>query len=192
MLEHMDTTQLTEEERAVYREIEAWKFNNDIDEVGPSIWALWYEHLHELLWDELRDDKIALTSPYAYQTIHLVKTQPDHAFMDIVATEDKTENASDLFLLAFQKTVKAIAEYKGDYNWGDYKGTYAGHLLQGLPAFSRFNIPISGGRSIVNAASKNHGPSWRMIVEMSSPPSALGIYPGGQSGNPVVATTTIL
>ena len=104
--------------------------------------------------------------------------------MDIVATEDKTENASDLFLLAFQKTVKAIAEYKGDYNWGDYKGTYAGHLLQGLPAFSRFDIPIGGGRSIVNAASKNHGPSWRMIVEMSSPPSALGIYPGGQSGNP--------
>ena len=184
MLEHMDATQLTEEERAVYREIEAWKFNNDIDEVGPSIWALWYEHLHELLWDELQDDKIALTTPYAYQTIHLVKTQPDHAFMDIVATEDKTENASDLFLLAFQKTVKTIAEYKGDYNWGDYKGTYAGHLLQGLPAFSRFNIPISGGRSIVNAASKNHGPSWRMIVEMSSPPSALGIYPGGQSGNP--------
>jgi len=104
--------------------------------------------------------------------------------MDIVATEDKTENASDLFLLAFQKTVKAIAEYKGDYHWGDYKGTYAGHLLQGLPAFSRFDIPIGGGRSIVNAASKNHGPSWRMIVEMSSPPSALGIYPGGQSGNP--------
>ena len=184
MLEQMDATQLTEEERAVYREIEAWKFNNDIDEVGPSIWALWYEHLHELLWDELQDQKIALTTPYAYQTIHLVKTQPDHAFMDIVATEDKTENASDLFLLAFQKTVKAIAEYKGDYHWGDYKGTYAGHLLQGLPAFSRFDIPIGGGRSIVNAASKNHGPSWRMIVEMSSPPSALGIYPGGQSGNP--------
>ena len=184
MLEHMDATQLTEEERAVCREIEAWKFNNDIDEVGPSIWGLWYEHLHELLWDELQDENIALTTPYAYQTIHLVKTQPDHAFMDIIATEDKTENASDLFLLAFQKTVKAIAAYKGDYHWGDYKGTYAGHLLQGLPAFSRFDIPIGGGRSIVNAASKNHGPSWRMIVEMSSPPSALGIYPGGQSGNP--------
>ena len=28
------------------------------------------------------------------------------------------------------------------------------------------------------------GPSWRMIVEMTSPPTAIGIYPGGQSGNP--------
>ena len=187
MLEQMDATQLTEEERAIYQEIKDWKFNNDIDEVGPSIWSLWYDHLHKLLWDELQDENIALATPYAYQTIHLVKTQPDHVFMDIVATENKTENANDIFLLAFQKAVKAIAEYKseeGDYNWGDYKSTYAGHLLQGLPAFSRFDIPIGGGRSIVNAASKNHGPSWRMIVEMSTPPSALGIYPGGQSGNP--------
>ena len=29
-----------------------------------------------------------------------------------------------------------------------------------------------------------HGPSWRMIVEMSSPPTAYVIYAGGQSGNP--------
>ena len=61
---------------------------------------------------------------------------------------------------------------------------HAGHLLQALPAFSRFDIPIGGGRNIVNATSENHGPSWRMIVEMTSPPTALGIYPGGQSGNP--------
>jgi penicillin amidase len=72
----------------------------------------------------------------------------------------------------------------GDYNWNAYKSTYVGHLLQALPAFSRFNLPIGGGGNIVNATKKNHGPSWRMIVEMSSPPTALGIYPGGQSGNP--------
>ena len=36
----------------------------------------------------------------------------------------------------------------------------------------------------MNATSKNHGPSWRMIVEITTPPTAMGIYPGGQSGNP--------
>jgi penicillin amidase len=59
-----------------------------------------------------------------------------------------------------------------------------GHLLQDLPAFSRFNLQIGGDGSTVNATTKNHGPSWRMIVEMTSPPTALGVYPGGQSGNP--------
>ena len=107
--------------------------------------------------------------------------------MDWGATPDKTETAKDLFLIAFQQAAEkilSVEKEKGSYAWGRYKATYAGHLLQGLPAFSRFNIPIGGDRSIVNATAENHGPSWRMIVEMTSPPTAIGIYPGGQSGNP--------
>jgi penicillin amidase len=107
--------------------------------------------------------------------------------MDIVETKDKKETARDLFLLSFKEVAKRlleIKEEKGDYQWANYKGTYVGHLLQALPAFSRFDIPIGGDRNIVNATAENHGPSWRMIVEMTSPPAALGIYPGGQSGNP--------
>jgi penicillin amidase len=72
----------------------------------------------------------------------------------------------------------------GDYKWADYKATYVGHLLQDLPAFSRFKLPIGGNSGIVNATSEDHGPSWRMIVELGDKPKALGIYPGGQSGNP--------
>ena len=134
--------------------------------------------------------QIALTTPYAYQTIHLVKTQPDHAFMDIVATEDKIRKRQRFILARLSKKAsQELLKYrtdKGDYNMGRLQRHLCRALmLQGLPAFSRFNIPISGGRSIVNAASKNHGPSWRMIVEMSSHHhTALGIYPGGQSGNP--------
>ena len=106
--------------------------------------------------------------------------------MDITDTPEK-ETATDLFNLSFSKAVTKLNDWKtnnGDLNWVNYKGTFAGHLLQALPAFSRFDIPIGGGKNIVNATSKNWGPSWRMIVEMTSPPTALGIYPGGQSGNP--------
>jgi len=187
MLEHMDASGLTEQEQFVYEEIKAWKFNNDIDEVGPSIWRQWYDNLNDLLWDEFDDDDLALISPYTYQTIYLLKNHGDLEFMDIVETEDKTETANDLFLLSFKEAVKQLSKIKqekGDYKWANYKGTYVGHLLQALPAFSRFDIPIGGDRNIVNATSENHGPSWRMIVEMTSPPEALGIYPGGQSGNP--------
>ncbi|MEM9000880.1 MAG: penicillin acylase family protein [Bacteroidota bacterium] len=187
MLEHMDTSSLSEDEKTIYGEISSWKFNNNIDEVGPSIWRQWYGKLYHMLWDEFDDEDTALTSPYTYQTIYLLKNYGDHKFMDIVETTDTIETAKDLFLLAFKEAVvrlKEIAKEDGDYAWGNYKGTYVGHLLQALPAFSRFDIPIGGDRNIVNATSKNHGPSWRMIVEMTTPPTALGIYPGGQSGNP--------
>lgn len=187
MLEQMDPSQLTDKEQVLYNELKSWKFNNDINEGGPSIWDAWCSSLYDLVWDEFKDKDLALTTPFTYQTIHLLKTQGDHEYMDIQATPEKKETAEDLFLLAFKTAAKYVYEHKkekGDYQWGNFKATYVGHLLQALPAFSRFDIPIGGGRNIVNATSKNHGPSWRMIVEMTEPPTALGIYPGGQSGNP--------
>ncbi|WP_299368749.1 penicillin acylase family protein [Winogradskyella sp.] len=187
MLEHMDASSLSEAERRIYEEIKTWNFNNDIDEVGPSIWRQWYGKLYNLTWDEFDVEDTAMDSPTTYQTIYLLKNHGDHEFMDIMDTEDTTETAKDLFLLAFKEAAERlmeIKEEKGDYTWLTYKATYAGHLLQALPAFSRFDIPIGGDRNTVNAASENHGPSWRMIVEMTSPPTAIGIYPGGQSGNP--------
>ncbi|MBO6881830.1 penicillin acylase family protein [Winogradskyella sp.] len=186
MLEHMDTSSLTAEENAIYDEIKAWDFNNDIDKVGPSIWRQWYGKLYNMVWDEFEVEDTALEKPFAYQTIYLLKNYGEREFMDIVDTDEK-ETAKDLFLLAFKKAAERLLEIKneeGDYTWANYKGTYAGHLLRGLPAFSRFDIPIGGDRNIVNATSENHGPSWRMIVEMTTPPTAIGIYPGGQSGNP--------
>ena len=184
--DNMDASGLSTEERKIYSQIQAWDFRNDIDQIGPSIWDAWYGELYKLTWDELEVDGTALVKPFDYQTIYLLKTKSKSQFMDIIATDEK-ETSHDLFLKSFKKAAKILNKWKsenGNYFWKDYKATYAGHLLQALPAFSRFDLPIGGGANIVNATSKNHGPSWRMIVEMSDPPKALGVYPGGQSGNP--------
>jgi penicillin amidase len=46
------------------------------------------------------------------------------------------------------------------------------------------NLPIGGGTHIINAATGNWGPSWRVVVHMTDETEAYGIYPGGQNGNP--------
>lgn len=186
MLETMDISNLTTKEIDFYNIAKSWRYNNDMDEIGPSIWNAWWNVLYDMVWDEFDVKNTVLNAPFTYQTIYLLKTKGDDAFMDIISTPE-TETAKDLFKLSFSKAVKKLNTWKtenGDLNWVNYKGTFAGHLLQALPAFSRFDIPIGGGKNIVNATSENWGPSWRMIVEMTSPPTALGIYPGGQSGNP--------
>ena len=186
MIANIDTSGLTAEELDLLKLIKSWNFYSDIDQMAPSIWTNWWAKLFHLTWDEFDVKDVALDKPFDYQTIFMLKNMPDDAFMDVISTPEK-ESSHDLFLISFKEAAKDITAWQsenGDYNWAAYKATYVGHLLQALPAFSRFDLPIGGDGSTVNAAKKNHGPSWRMIVEMTSPPTALGIYPGGQSGNP--------
>ena len=186
MIATMNTSELTEAELEIFNEVKSWDYYNDIDKLGPTIWEKWWSEIYPLTWDEIDYMNEAIIPPASYQTIYLLTHDPENEFMDIMDTET-IETAPDIFQLAFKEAAKDLIEWKeehGDYYWGKYKATYLGHLLQGLPAFSRFNLPIGGSGSSVNATTKNHGPSWRMIVEMSSPPKAIGIYPGGQSGNP--------
>ncbi len=186
MISSVNEEDLNKEELQILEELKAWNYMNDIEEVGPSIWQYWWWNLYDLIWDEFDVKDEVLRKPAYFHTVSLLKNNGKDVFMDIKKTPE-TETAQDLFLISFKETVKSMTKWKaenGDYNWKAYKSTHVDHLLQGLPAFSRFNLPIGGGSGIVNATKKNHGPSWRMIVEMSSPPKALGIYPGGQSGNP--------
>jgi penicillin amidase len=58
------------------------------------------------------------------------------------------------------------------------------HLLR-LPGFSVAGVAIQGGAGTMNPSSAGpYGSSWRMVVELGPTVTAMGTYPGGQSGNP--------
>ena len=95
--------------------------------------------------------------------------------------------------LAFEQAVKALDAHVKEgksLEWASYKATYVGHLLQALPAFSRVDLPVGGNGNIVNAMKKNHGPSWRMIVELGSETKALAPTPAGNLETPEASITT--
>jgi len=186
LLENLEISKLNEDEKDVLSILKDWNFDNDIDQKAPSIFAQWNRELYTLIWDEFDIEDETLKRPFTYQYIYMVNNHPDDDFMDIIETPEK-ETAKDVIQLSFKNAIKQLNDWKtehGDYNWQNYKKPYVGHLLQALPAFSRLNIPIGGDGSSVNAMTDNHGPSWRMIVEMNDAPNGYGIYPGGQSGNP--------
>jgi penicillin amidase len=166
--------------------LSSWDYYNHTDAIGASVFeALWNEY-YTMVWDELTESDLALQLPDSYQTIWLTKYHSNHEFFDLQSSSE-TEDAAAIARLAFNEAAKKLDAFKKSgksLGWASYKGTQVGHLLQALPAFSRFEIPIGGNKSIVNATSKTHGPSWRMIVELDSETKALGVYPGGQSGNP--------
>ncbi|MGA0987924.1 MAG: penicillin acylase family protein, partial [Flavobacteriaceae bacterium] len=166
--------------------LKSWNYLNDESSLGASIWEAWWTNLYDLSWDEFEQSQVALHWPDSYQTVWLLKYHPEHEFFDRLDSAEK-EDATAIVQLAFEQATKELDAHVKEgksLEWASYKATYVGHLLQALPAFSRFDLPVGGNGNIVNAMKKNHGPSWRMIVELGAETKALGAYPGGQSGNP--------
>ena len=60
------------------------------------------------------------------------------------------------------------------------------HHLLGIPSFSALELSVPSGPSTISPSSGDgtHSASWRMVVELGPEVQGLGVYPGGQSGNP--------
>ncbi len=186
-LPHLDPATFNEKEKEAYEHLKRWDFNNSPESEDAPYFAAWWQQLMPMIWEELDSAHVAMQYPTSFNTIQLIKTQPNLSFFDLVATPEK-ESATDILRKSFSKSVTFIEDWKTRKNeplvWGNYKDSYIGHLLRQRP----LNVPVKssgGGTSVVNAHSQTHGPSWRMVVSLEkSGVRAIGVYPGGQSGNP--------
>lgn len=178
---------LTQQEKTAIEKLKAWDYFNNIDSEGASYYEAWWDALVPLTWDEMRKEGIALSYPTTFRTIKLLKEQPNLSWFDNQSTPEK-ENAQALIITAFRKGVVAIEEWKTKNNtqsvaWADFKDSYVGHLLR-IDALS-IHIKHGGNHDIVNANSRTHGPSWRMVTSLEKTGvKTWATYPGGQSGNP--------
>ncbi|MDZ4747857.1 MAG: penicillin acylase family protein [Saprospiraceae bacterium] len=160
-----------------------WNYEYHRDSLSPVFFDLWYKEFENLTWDEL--DNLGVMRPEEWRMVEIAKDHPQSKYFDQLLTMAKKETFSDIACISFANMLKAYHNLEGDQgkNWGNYKQSAIPHLAR-FPHFGADFIHTSGGRHIINAMSKTHGPSWRMIVELSSPPKAWVNYPGGQSGNP--------
>ncbi|GAB3765365.1 penicillin acylase family protein [Spirosoma pomorum] len=189
LLPLVDEKALTEAQRNVLKRIKVWQYNNDVAEVGPTIFQNWMNEFMSMIWKDDFEDKAPqlMRYPTFDRTLELVKKTPDARWFDNTKTPVK-EQLADVVTQSFKAASDTLTKNKGavgpKWAWGSYKATGIRHLIPGLDAFSVLNLEIGGGSGIVNATSERWGPSWRMIVAVGSQPKAYGIYPGGQSGNP--------
>lgn len=188
MLNSLDTSQFTSREWNYYKTLNDWDYFDAPNLQAPGTYQLWWDMLYKSTWDEFDTISIAIDKPNKFITIDLMKRDSTFAFADILATSKK-EITSDLIKMSFQMALDSIDNWKKvngeDFSWYKFKNTTVSHMIKQLTPFSVSEIPIGGYSSIVNAASKGHGPSWRMVVEMDPKGTkAWGVYPGSQTGNP--------
>jgi penicillin G amidase len=186
-LSSLDTTKLSPAEQKAFHVLKTWDFNNTVDSEGASYYQAWWRKFYPLVWDEMAGSKVALEFPTEYITIRLMKENSTLSFFDILGTPEK-ETAKEVIQKSFSSCVAEVEKWKSEHpastavRWADFKDTFVAHLLR-LPAFS-YHVQHGGGADIVDASTRGHGPSWRMVVSLEkSGIKAWGVYPGGQSGN---------
>lgn len=186
MLKLLDRSRLDAEGRQLADEIAGWNYRYDADLLAPTLFETWWDSCYAKTWDEMyalfKTDR-AVLFPEAWHTIELLEKDTSNRFFDHPGTPVH-ETARDIVLESFL-SMEAYYHQNPDKktSWGKAKGFAIKHLAQ-IDAFSRLDLIVGGHQNSPNAIKKNHGPSWRMIVELGDQVHALGVYPGGQSGNP--------
>lgn len=192
MLQYISKADLDNEGKKIYESLVNWDYYNNASTLEATYYQIFSESYYTLLWDEFVEQEVpggwdpfiwkeGWKAPNEFQTTRLLKDSIQHRFIDNQATQ-KVENSKDLINQAFAIMQTEVNLLK-DVEWGKYKNTYVEHVAM-IPALST-HIETGGNYKIVNATGKFHGPSWRMIIDFDGGKiKGLGVYPGGQSGNP--------
>jgi penicillin amidase len=184
MMAYVDESTLSTEEKKYLDILRGWNFRSDATEKAPTIFQLWFDNLEKEVWDD--DFDVAHKPIKIPDDATLIKclTMANFKFADNIKTTP-IETVQDAVTAAFKKAVPVVSidDAEGTLSWSKYKDAGIRHLLR-LEPLSRFHLTTGGGENIINATKQYHGPSWRMIVELTDKTEAWGIYPGGQSGNP--------
>ena len=106
------------------------------------------------------------------------------------SAEEKNQRRDDILRASITAAWGRVTTRLGPpgpaWEWGKSRHALVRHLI-GIPALSRPDVPVQAGPGTVSPSSGdgNHGASWRMVVELGPEVRAWGVYPGGQSGNPI-------
>ncbi|MBS1643854.1 MAG: penicillin acylase family protein [Bacteroidetes bacterium] len=161
----------------------SWSGTMQALDKNPTDFHIFWSMLYRDIWQD-EFPQAQHKWPSTERTVQLLQQVPKSDYFDDKNTSQK-EGLSDLVQRALLEAGDSLKKLKAENKseWYLFKNTSLTHLAK-LGPFSYEHLKIGGWGNTINAASGNHGPSWRMIVEMDTHPKGYGVYPGGQSGNP--------
>lgn len=190
LLKYVKENGLDADEKKYVDIVKSWDLQASPDSKGQTVYQCWWDSLQVEIWkDELTKITPSAPWPTRQTTMELLKKDSAFKFIDNISTL-QIETLYDVVTSALKKaTVNLKAkEAEGKLEWSKFKSPGIYHISDkgksALLPFARTNLHVGGDGNIINAVTQSHGPSWRMIVQLSTPVKAYGVYPAGQSGNP--------
>lgn len=190
--------------RTALVELEGWKYLCTPDAVAPTIWLEWFTAYRTAVWaDEWASRGAPLVDgswgfsgnnrrePMLEVLERMTREEPRSQWFDDRATP-AVEDRDDIARAAFRTALAMLqmkygAELK-NWTWGRSNVLKIDSLTQN-PALAREGGPVVGNEFTLNPGGKlgsvGSGASWRMMVDLAKPSGSVGIYPGGQSEDPM-------
>lgn len=178
MLPLLDTMALDSLGSATYSMMRDWDHVARHDAEEAALFHEWFDRMRELLWEPLAQGTAPLGEPTPYNTIRILADSTLRTTVERGIQVDAREAVNKAFILMLERRVK-----EGSLLWRSYNNARVTHLAR-LPAFSVEQLPVNGCGTAINAQRGNHGPSQRIVVDLTSPPTAWYQLPGGISGAP--------
>ncbi|MBK9730203.1 MAG: penicillin acylase family protein [Chitinophagaceae bacterium] len=185
MIAGVDETKLNDLQKQQFQLLKNWDLMANTNSTEQTVFNAWWINLKTVIWDD-ELGKEGLEYPSTDISLQTVKYNINKRWIDNVNTpeiETLQQLINQSYLSAIDSLQKKYGADTKDWQWAQVKNTHVNHLLH-IPALSRIPVIAPGNSGIVNATGYDHGPSWRMIIELGNKVKAFGIYPGGQSGNP--------
>lgn len=174
MLGHINAASLTDKERNFLDLLGSWDYRLAPESKAATVFQVWWTNFYNGLWSKRFGKVPDVLYPSPERTMQLLREGNPYLGNIDNAVANSLHNSID----SLEKLKK-----ENRLEWYHAKNTTVKHLTK-LAPFSYPDLKIGGWGNTVNAAKSDHGPSWRMVVQMSKDVEAYGVYPGGQSGNP--------
>ncbi|MBL7684142.1 MAG: penicillin acylase family protein [Flavipsychrobacter sp.] len=173
MLTHITPSAVTDKEREYLNMLGDWDYRLTAESKAATIFQVWWMNLYNTLWEK-RFAKIP----------DQLKPSPERTMQLLKENSPYLGNIDNAVVYSLRNSVDSLTKLKKAkrLEWYHAKNTSVRHLTK-LAPFSFPDLKIGGWGNTVNAAKGDHGPSWRMVVQMGDNIEAYGVYPGGQSGN---------
>lgn len=187
----------------VHDALASWDKVSSPDAVAPLLWLQWFENYRKGVWDDewpARNIPVEGGSwgfngnnkrePMLEVLEFLTREAPDSHWFDDLRTPTR-ETRDDVIVASFNATIEELKKKHGTdlskYAWKNFNYLQIGSLT-GEPSLDRKGGPVPGDDFTVNPGGDGGpvggGACWRMIVDFADPSQSIGVYPGGQSGNP--------
>ena len=186
LLKYVNAENLNTAEKDFLNEVKGWDFQARADVKAVTIYQAWMDSLESVVWkDEFSRINNAQVLPDEQMLLEALLRDSAFKYVDDIRTPE-VENINQQITKAFRN---AVSGFDGNLNneklvWWKFRNPTIYHLLRNsVMPFARTGLEVGGWGNTINAMKVSHGPSWRMVVHLTEPTEAYGVYPGGQSGN---------